>query len=133
MAGQLSGWPDYLRERTDTRRVGGLWIDWALLRTDLVLDEQAWAEFQAWADSYTGRQASEDEYERRRGEVPRRPWHGASSSELVILNIALALAPGGLLGDGLPRLNEGNRAAALAAVTEVSDGEFMNPPHLTAV
>ena len=46
--------------------------------------------------------------------VPRRPWHGASGSELVLLRIALELAPGGLLGDGLPRLEDATTFAVVS-------------------
>ena len=59
--------------------------------------------------------------------VTRRPWHGASSSELVLLRIAVELAPGGLLGDGLARLDDTNTAAVLAAVTELADGRYVKP------
>ena len=45
--------------------------------------------------------------------VPRRPWHGASGSELV-LGIALELAPGGLLGYGLPRLEDATTFAVVS-------------------
>jgi hypothetical protein len=44
--------------------------------------------------------------------VPGRPWHEASSRELVVLRIALKLAPGGLLVDGIARLDGANTAAA---------------------
>ena len=97
----LGGWTQHLCTTEDTRRPGGLWIDWQQLRDDLTADDKAWAAFNDWAASYAGRAASEDTYEQTREQmVPRRPWHGASSSELVVLRIALELAPGGLLGDG---------------------------------
>jgi hypothetical protein len=51
---------------------------------------------------------------------------------MVVLRIALQLAPGGLLGVGLAHLDVDNRAAVLAAVTEVVAGEFI-PPAPTAV
>jgi len=123
---KLSGWPQYLRDTEDTRRPGGLWIDWQQLREDLTADDTAWAEFNDWATSYAGRQASEDTYEQTREQrVPRRPWHGASSSELVVLRIALEMAPGGLLGDGIARLDEGNKTAVGAAVDTLLEGQYL--------
>ena len=59
--------------------------------------------------------------------VPRRPSHGASGSELVLLRIALELAPGGLLGDGLPGLDDANTSAVLTAVAELADGRYLKP------
>ena len=59
--------------------------------------------------------------------VPRRPWHGASGSELALLRIALELALGGLLGDGLPRLEDANTSAVLTAVAELADGRYLKP------
>ena len=86
------------------------------------------AEFTAWADSYTGRKADDDEYDRTHAEmVPRRPWHGASSSEMTVLRIALDLAPGGLLGDGLAHLDEANTSTILIAVAEVAEGRYIKP------
>ena len=123
---KLSGWPQYLRDTEDTRRPGGLWIDWQQLREDLTADDTALAEFNDWATSYAGRQASEDTYEQTREQrVPRRPWHGASSSELVILRIALEMAPGGLLGDGIARLDQGNKTAVGAAVDTLLEGQYL--------
>jgi hypothetical protein len=115
---KLGGWTQYLCPTEDTRRPGGLWVDWQQLRDDLAADDRAWVAFNDWAVSYPGRQASEDTYEQTREQmVPRRPWHGASSSELVVLRIAVELAPGGLLGDGIARLDATNTAAVLTAVT----------------
>nr|MCU0263856.1 hypothetical protein [Candidatus Nanopelagicales bacterium] len=72
------------------------------------------------------RQASEDTYEQAREQmVPRRPWHGASSSELVVLRIALEVAPGGLLGDGIARLDQANTAAVAAAVDTLIEGRYL--------
>ena len=91
---KLSGWPQYLCPTQDTRRPGGLWIDWQQLRDDLTADDKAWEAFNDWSTSYAGRQASEDTYEQTREQmVPRRPWHGASSSELVVLRIAVEVRP----------------------------------------
>ena len=73
-------------------------------------------------------QAGEDEVDATYTQmVPRRPWHGASGSELVLLRIALELAPGGLLGDGLPRLDDANTSAVLTAVAELADGRYLKP------
>ena len=125
---KLGGWTEYLCPTEDTRRPGALWIDWSQLREDLDADEKARAEFADWANSYSGRKAGEDEYDRTHDQmVPRRPWHGASSSELVLLRVAVELAPGGLLGDGLSRLDDTNTAAVLAAVTELADGRYVKP------
>lgn len=118
---KLAGWPEYMRPLEDPTRTDGLFLDWHQLREDLVADDQAWATFTDWADSRSGRNASEDEYEARLAElVPQRPWHGASSSELMLLRIALELAPGGLLGDGLPRLDRENRRAVEFAIDELT-------------
>ena len=57
--------------------------------------------------------------------MPRRPWHGASSSELVVLRIALEVAPGGLLGDGIARLDQANTAAVAAAVDTLVEGRYL--------
>ena len=54
--------------------------------------------------------------------VPRRPWHGASTSETTLLHIALELAPGGLLGDGLNQLDSANTAAVLEAIDNLAAG-----------
>ena len=125
---KLSGWPQYLCPTQDTRRPGGLWIDWQQLRDDLTADDKAWAAFNDWATSYAGRQASEDTYEHTREQmVPRRPWHGASSSELVVLRIAVELAPGGLLGDGIARLDEANTVAVVTAVNTLVEGRYIEP------
>ena len=111
-----------------TRIPEGLWIDWGQLRDDLAADEQARAEFSDWANSYAGRKADEDEYERTHADmVPRRPWHGASGSEMTVLSIAVELAPGGLLGDGLARLDEANTSTVLIAVAEVAEGRYIKP------
>lgn len=124
---KLDGWTQYLRPTEDTRRGDGLWIDWEALREDLAADDRAWAELTAWAESYEGRRASDDEYDKRHGEmVPRRPWHGASSSELILLRIAVQLAPGGLLGDGIARLDDTNRAAVATAVGTLIEGQYID-------
>lgn len=95
-------------------------MDWHQLREDLAADDRAWVTFTDWADSRSGRSASEDEYEAGLAElVPRRPWHGASSSELVLLRIALELAPGGLLGDGLARVDADNARAVMATIADL--------------
>ena len=116
---KLAGWPEYMPSLDDPRRPGGLYLDWHQLREDLAADDRAWATFTDWAASRSGRNASEDEYEARLAElVPRRPWHGASSSELALLRIALELAPGGLLGEGLDRLDCVNASAVLGAFSD---------------
>ena len=125
---KLGGWPQYVQAFDGTRIPEGLWIDWAQLRDDLAADEKARDEFTAWADSYTGRKADDDEYDRTHAEmVPRRPWHGASSSEMTVLRIALDLAPGGLLGDGLAHLDDANTSTILIAVAEVAEGRYIKP------
>ena len=125
---KLGGWAEYVCPTEDGRRPGGLWVDWQQLRGDLAADDRAWAAFSDWADSYPGRQASEDTYEHTRDQmVPRRPWHGASSSELVVLRIAVELAPGGLFGDGIARLDEANTAAVVTAVNTLVEGRYIEP------
>ena len=125
---KLGGWAEYVCPTEDACRPGGLWIDWQQLRGDLAADDRAWAAFSDWADSYPGRQAGEDTYEQTRDQmVPRRPWHGASGSELVVLRIAVELAPGGLLGDGIARLDEANTAAVVAAVVTLVEGRYVEP------
>jgi len=52
---------------------------------------------------------------------------GRAGFELVLLRIALELAPGGLLGNGLPRLDDPNTSAVLAAVAELADGRYLKP------
>ena len=64
---------------------------------------------------------------RPRLRVGVRPWHGASGSELVLLRIALELVPGGLLGDGGPRLEAANTPAVFTAVAELADGRYLKP------
>jgi hypothetical protein len=79
--------------------------------------------FNDWAKSYAGRRPTEAEYEiQLAATVPYRPWHGASSSELVLLRIALELAPGGLLGDGLKRLDLRNKRAVRESLNHLTDG-----------
>jgi hypothetical protein len=125
---KLSGWPEYLRPTGDARRGDGLWIDWQALREDLTSDDLAWAAFHGWAESAEGRRASDDQVEdRRTAMVPTRPWHGASGSEMVLLRIAVQLAPGGLLGDGVARLDEANRAAVATAVETLIQGQYIDP------
>jgi hypothetical protein len=41
---------------------------------------------------------------------------------LIVLRIALALAPGGLMGDGIQRFDEDGKAAVLAAVNTIVQG-----------
>lgn len=43
-----------------------------------------------------------------------------TDSEVVLMRIALTLAPGGLLGDGLAQLDSGNRRAVLIAVDQLA-------------
>lgn len=124
---KLSGWPQYLCDVEDTARPGGLWINWRQLREDLAADQAAREDYADWADSYEGQRATEAEQERRWEQIPGRPWHGASGSEFVALRIALELAPGGLLGDGLPRLDPANTEAVKAAFLEVVDGRYIEP------
>ena len=120
---KLDGWPEYLRALEDDRHPDALWVDWHRLRDDLAADDHAWSTFNDWANSYAGRRATEAEYETHlAATVPHRPWHGASSSELVLLRVALELAPGGLLGDGLARLDLRNRRAVRAALDELTGG-----------
>lgn len=120
---KLDGWPDYLRAFENDRHPDALWVDWHQLREDLAADDRAWSTFNDWANSYAVRRATEAEYQAHlAATVPHRPWHGASSSELVLLRIALELAPGGLLGDGLARLDLGNRRAVRAALDQLTDG-----------
>lgn len=122
---KLAGWPEYIASIEDPRRPNGLCLDWDQLREDLATDDRAWAAFTAWTESSSGRKATEDECEARLAEmVPRRPWHGASSSELILLRISLELAPGGLLGDGLPRLDHGNQRAVRDAVCALAGDRF---------
>ena len=82
-----------------------------------------------WAESCDGRRASEDQCDRTHTQkVPRRPWHGvASSSELVLLRIAVELAPGGLLGDGIGRLDDTIRAATATALDALIEGQLIEP------
>ena len=123
---KLGGWPQYLCPTQDTRRPGGLWIDWQQLREDLTADDTAWAQFTEWATSYAGRQATEDTYEQTREQmVPARPWHGASSSELVVLRIALEVAPGGLLGDGVARLDPANTTVVEPSIRTLVEGRYL--------
>jgi hypothetical protein len=125
---KLATWDQYLCPTQDSRRPDGLWIDWDALRQDLAADDHAWAEFTAWVQSYEGRRASDDQHEARRTEmVPDRPWHGASSSELVLLRIAVQIGPGGLLADGIARLDDTNRAAVAAAIDTLIDGQYIAP------
>ncbi len=120
---KLAGWPEYIASIEDRRRPDGLCLDWHQLREDLAADDRAWGAFTEWAESRLGRNASDDEHEAHLAKlVPRRPWHGASSSELVLLRIALEVAPGGLLGDGLDRLDQANRRAVLNALSELTSG-----------
>ena len=63
--GKLAGWPQYMRPLDDTRHPDALYLDWHQLREDLIADDRAWATFNDWSTSYAGRQASDDEYERR--------------------------------------------------------------------
>jgi hypothetical protein len=42
-----------------------------------------------------------------------------------VLRIALEMAPGGLLGDGIARLDEGNKTAVGAAVDTLLEGQYL--------
>ena len=44
-----------------------------------------------------------------------------------MLRIAVELAPGGLLGDGMARLDDANRAAVAAAFNTLVGGRFLDP------
>ena len=126
---KLAGWDEYLIELEDPRRPRALCIDWQQLRDDLTADAAAWDAFNAWADSWAGRRVSEDQFRTQRHlTVSPRPWHGASSSETTLLRIALELAPGGLLGDGLNRLDHANTAAVLEAIDDLATGIFGPDP-----
>jgi hypothetical protein len=121
--GKLDGWPEYLRALEDDLHSDARWVDWHQLREDLAADDHAWATFNDWANSYAGRRATEAEREAHlAATVPHRAWHGASSSELVLLRIALELAPGGLLGDGLALLDLRNKRAVGEALNHLTDG-----------
>ena len=120
---KLNGWDPYLKDTTS-----GLYLDWAQLRSDLTADAAARVAFRDWAQTHAGRQASEQQYDdTHAATVPPRPWHGASTSELFLLHLAVELAPGGLLGDGVPRLDPSNRHALLAAVDDLVTGEYHQP------
>ena len=120
---KLAGWGEYLVEMEDPRRPGALCIDWQQLRDDLTADAAAWDAFNAWADSWAGRRVSQDQFgAQRRLMVPPRPWHGASNCETTLLRIAQELAPGGLLGDGLNRLDPANTTAVLTAIDDLATG-----------
>ena len=126
---KLAGWGEYLVDLEDPRRPGALYIDWQQLRDDLNSDDAAWGTFTAWAESWAGRTAGDDVVDAKRAAmVPHRPWHGASSSETTLLRIALDLAPGGLLGDGLNRLDHTNTTAVLAAIDDLATGTFGADP-----
>lgn len=125
---KLDGWDTYLHEVADLRRPAALVIDWARLRADLAADDTARTQFADWAASHRGRAATDTEHDARwQATVPTRPWHGASTSELVLLRIALDLALGGPLADGLARLDPANRAAVLAAIDTVATGQHLPP------
>jgi hypothetical protein len=51
----------------------------------------------------------------------------ASSSELVLLRIAVELAPGGLLEDGIGRLDDTIRAATATALDTLIEGQLIEP------
>ena len=46
---------------------------------------------------------------------------------MTVLRIAVDLAPGGLLGDGLAHLDEANTSTILIAVAEVAEGRYIKP------
>ena len=125
---KLAGWDQYLVPTNDPLRPDALYVDWHQLRADLAADDTARDQYAAWADSSNGRHATDDQRERMWGQlVPARPWHGASSTELLLLRIAVELAPGGLLGHTIPRLDDFNRRALTEAIRTLLDGQFLPP------
>ena len=125
---KLAGWEEYLVPLHDLGRPGALYVDWRQLRDDRAADEDARSKFAAWAGSPAGRRATDDEHDAVWAEsVPDRPWHGASSGELAILDIALAIAPGGLLANGIDCLDPSNREAVTAALETLLAGEYGDP------
>ena len=124
---KLQGWDQYLVPLHDPRRPGALYVDWRHLRADRAADQVAQDEFAAWADSSAGRSASDDEHDTRWDQaVPARPWHGASAGELAILDIAVTIAPGGLLAEGIAGLDPGNRQAVSAAFHTLLGGQYLD-------
>lgn len=110
---KLAGWEEYLVPLHDLRRPASLYIDWRQLRDDRAADGTVRGGFAAWADSPRGRRATDDEHDAHWARtVPDRPWRGASTGELAILDIALAIAPGGLLAEGIVGLDPNNREAS---------------------
>jgi hypothetical protein len=125
---KLAGWDQYVVPLHDLRRPGALYVDWPRLRADRAADQVARNEFAAWAESPAGRRASDDEHDTRWDQaVPARPWHGASTGELAILDIALTIAPGGLLAEGITGLDPGNRQAVSAALHTLLGGQYLDP------
>jgi hypothetical protein len=46
---------------------------------------------------------------------------------LVLLRIAVQIGPGGLLADGIARLDDTNRDAVAAAIDTLIDGQYIAP------
>lgn len=122
--GKLCGWPEYLRPLEELGHPDALWIDWHRLREDLAADDCAWATFNDWANSYAGRRATEAEYENHlANSVPHRPWHGASSSELVLLRASPSNSPPvDSSATALARLDLRNRRAVREALDQLTGG-----------
>ena len=125
---KLAGWDQYLVPTSDPLRPDGLYVDWHRLRDDLAADDTARDQYATWSDSSSGRHATDDQRDSRWEQlVPNRPWHGASSTELLLLRVAVELAPGGLLSNAIPRLDDFNRAALTDAIQTLLDGQFLPP------
>ena len=125
---KLAGWDQYLVPTADPLRPDALYVDWHQLRADLAADDTARDEYATWADSTAGRNATDEQRDSRWEQlIPARPWHGASSTELLLLRIAVELAPGGLLGHTIPRLDDFNRRALIEAIQTLLDGQFLPP------
>ena len=125
---KLGGWNQYLVPSGDPLRPDALYVDWHQLRDDLAADDTTRDEYATWADSSSGRLATDDQRDDRWEQlIPARPWHGASSTELLLLRIAVELAPGGLLGHTIPRLDDFNRTALTEAIQTLLDGQFLPP------
>lgn len=124
---KLTGHDQYLVQASD-RPGSALWIDWRTLREDLNADDTATRHFHAWTQTWEGRHATDDQHDAKwTALVPVRPWHGASTSEKAILRIAADLAPGGTWAEGIARFDPHNRAAVLAAVAELVEGQHLPP------
>lgn len=123
--GKFKGWPEHLSE--DEGCPERWYFHWWKIREDMAVSNAEDEEFQRWykhSGQYIRNDDDGTEFEAQRPKHTEWPWFGCSGGEGVLLQIALDIAPGGLLGNGIRRLDPNNLAQVATAMTDLFQGDF---------